>query len=53
MTTPNCNYGKSTTRKLDVNNNYTDGTYGFAPLPIGYIELTVGTTARRLYYYAG
>ena len=39
--------------KLDVNNNYTDGTYGFAPLPVGYIELTVGTTARRLYYYAG
>ena len=39
--------------KLDVDNNWTDATFGYAPYPVGYINITVGTTSRRLYYYAG
>jgi len=39
--------------KLDVNNNHSTITLGYAPIPIGYINITVGSSSRRLYYYAG
>ena len=39
--------------KFDVRNNHSTITLGYAPIPIGYINITVGSSSRRLYYYAG
>ncbi len=39
--------------KLDVRNNHSTITLGFAPLPTGYITINISGSSKRLYYYDG